>query len=1104
MKKHLFLTALLAGLSGLPAALAQTQTAPAPAQMGSPQLTDAQVAVNQDNYAAWDAPEQSIGPNHRTTFRNTKAGRHLIEEIGTGMNYWDGTQWSPSVPKFVGMNGGYAARQVQHQVQLAGNLFGDGAVSVQTPDGITLNSTPLAIALYDSASGNFQVISTVTNCAPTQVSSNEVMYIDAFSGGVCASVVYTITAGMFHQDVMITGHLDPADYGFPTNTTQIQIVTEFYNAPTPDMIRRPIYVEPDQKVRAKMVSPDLVDETLGFGQFVLTTGKAYTAPNAANAGGNEAPVAKEYKTIAGRTYLFESVPFMALANDLLALPDCGNGASSVNSTGVHGYAGIPHPSGHLAKAAPFKVASNFNPPGVVIDYVANIGGTLSGTTVFKGDTTYLVSSAVYCNGATTIEGGAVFKYKSGMSITLNSTLTCKTGMYHPAVFTGVDDNSVGDTMNGVTGSGYTGTISSSGYANPALASSGALTFSGLRFRYAQEAIKMTDSSSTFWTVLHSQFINCVKGIELVGNWSGCGCGCGCGCGYVTSYLNLYNCLVSAVQYPLYNSTTGCAPGCGPPMHQYISLLNCTFDQGTKLDYNSGYSLAVSLNATNSVFANLSALTNSPLNTGSSIVFAGGYNGFYSAATFGSSPATAGSSPFQTVGAGGHYLTSASGFRDYGSGTLPTSLAADLKLRTTYPPPSVTANTTLTTSQAWGPQVQRDADTPDLGYHYDPVDYAFGGVYVTNAAITLSNGVVVATFGTNNNTVYGLGFGSGASLSSIGTPNCPNWFVAYNTVMENVGTNGNWQTPTNSITGELYNATPAPAIYARFTSWSVLAQDLPQFYAPTNTGSIAFQDCEFHDGKIVTYRPTINLTNCLLERAYVSLASTDGNSPYIRNNLFFGGTFNFTPNVSSALVKDNFFDQTAIPDNSSVYTTYDGGYNGFVTGYDRLQPTFGSDKILTASPAYKAGPLGSYYQATNSPLIDAGSTTADQLGLYFYTTQTNQAVETVSTVDIGYHYMALDATGIPLVDSNSDGMDDAWEMLYFGTLSIDPNADPDGDGLTNLQEYQAGTNPNVDDSTITGSRLNYIYDAGGWLQQVSGAHIGTISLDNEGNTEHVSQ
>jgi hypothetical protein len=36
--------------------------------------------------------------------------------------------------------------------------------------------------------------------------------------------------------------------------------------------------------------------------------------------------------------------------------------------------------------------------------------------------------------------------------------------------------------------------------------------------------------------------------------------------------------------------------------------------------------------------------------------------------------------------------------------------------------------------------------------------------------------------------------------------------------------------------------------------------------------------------------------------------------------------------------------------------------------------------------------------------------------------------------------------------------EAWQLQYFGQTGVDPNADADGDGLSNLAEYKAGTNP----------------------------------------------
>jgi hypothetical protein len=54
------------------------------------------------------------------------------------------------------------------------------------------------------------------------------------------------------------------------------------------------------------------------------------------------------------------------------------------------------------------------------------------------------------------------------------------------------------------------------------------------------------------------------------------------------------------------------------------------------------------------------------------------------------------------------------------------------------------------------------------------------------------------------------------------------------------------------------------------------------------------------------------------------------------------------------------------------------------------------------------------------------------------------------------------------------MSDGWEIYYFGSISNNPSADPDGDGLTTLQEYQmraASYNP-----TRWDSNTNLVSDA----------------------------
>ena len=45
-----------------------------------------------------------------------------------------------------------------------------------------------------------------------------------------------------------------------------------------------------------------------------------------------------------------------------------------------------------------------------------------------------------------------------------------------------------------------------------------------------------------------------------------------------------------------------------------------------------------------------------------------------------------------------------------------------------------------------------------------------------------------------------------------------------------------------------------------------------------------------------------------------------------------------------------------------------------------------------------------------------------------------------------------------LDSDGNGMPDDWQLQFFGHLGVGPDADPDGDGIGNLQEYQSGISP----------------------------------------------
>lgn len=971
MKNSIIVLALLVAI----AAKAQTGAAASGPAAALPKPTPFSIVERGENHQVWERTVYESGPNGTVVAR-----KHRYTELASGLNFRNPTtrQWAPSKEEIdILPQGGAAAINGQHQVYFPGDIYA-GTITLVTPDGKQLKSRPLALSLDDG--NNTVLIGVLTNSVGVLVGSNQVIFPNAFAG-IHADLRYTYTKAGLEQDVILRQQPPSSvDCGLDPAATRLQVLTEFFNPPQPATTTSPLPAQAGVR---------LDDQTMVFGRMQMILGRAFLIGDSAKDAG--AWVGKRWLLLNGRQFLLEEVPVKALTKQLATLP-----LFSVNDR-----VGAPNlvasrdrqlPAQHLAvtdakKPVVLMARATMPADGLVLDYQ-----TVSGTTsnmVFQADTTYYVSGSTYLNGTNTFEGGTVIKSAYGVILEANnnSTVNWLASPYRPVVFTAVDDNSVGETISGSTGNptyyyARVALLFGTGVSRPAI--------SNFRVSYAITGFYVNDGDLT---LSDGQFVNCSQGVDLLGSGN----------------THLKNVLFSTVEdcFLFVYSTT-------------VDLQNVTFNNITSdITYDGSCQYFY---MTNCILSRVYALTSyGPTPQGD-------HNGFYRSPPFGTSRFTNSVSPFQAVGAGYYYLTNGCAFRGVGTSNIDTTLRADLARKTTYPP-IVYSLVIFSNNTALSPQAQRDTNaTPDLGYHYDPLDYALGFDAVTGATLTINPGTAIATFGVPYTGGVGLVlYGSSPVLVSQGLANNLNRIVEYNTVQEQAPTN--W-TPTfyGSVYDEenLNNGGTMPGgINCYFTDWSVLAQNIPQLYL-TSGGPVNFQNCQFHGGELQSYYNTVNLTNCLLERVNVDLEPCDNNVPSVRNNLIWGGTFGFYTTVTNAVIKDNLFDHAAIPDwIGGIGNTYDGGNNAYVTNCDELDPSYTSDVVLSNSPAYQTGTLGHYYLPSNSPLINAGDVTADQVGLYHFTTQTNQVPETNSVVDIGYHYVATDAYGNPL-DTNGDGIPDYLE------------------------------------------------------------------------------
>jgi hypothetical protein len=397
--------------------------------------------------------------------------------------------------------------------------------------------------------------------------------------------------------------------------------------------------------------------------------------------------------------------------------------------------------------------------------------------------------------------------------------------------------------------------------------------------------------------------------------------------------------------------------------------------------------------------------------------------------------------FEEIPGGSHYLPRQSPFRNAGTPHIEPLLKDELQRLTTEAPMLLDGEITI--DQTLGPQIRPGSDIPDLGYHYEVVDYALMGVTLQGAQLSLVNGCTLG-LASDNKGRPGITVGPSAMLNSHGRAERLNRILPLHNVWEKS------PSPSQNQVMFQWNASvssPPPTAQFHFTSFNQMAADSLWNAAPNSLapGEWTLRDCQITGGNIEGPDRSSNdlavWSNNLFQNAALSF---DSNQPFtiqFWNNTFINGLFQLGGPSGSYHFRDNFFNGTVLAQEAPV----DHDYNAYRANAPRWAPEAPHDQILESTASsrdYAPGTLGPYYVPSDgSPLralLDSGSRTASEAGLYHHTLRVTDLPEYEGPVDIGFHYIAYKPgeAGKQAYDTDQDGLADYEEDLNGNGL-FDP-------------------------------------------------------------------
>jgi len=327
-----------------------------------------------------------------------------------------------------------------------------GAVRIGTPGGQVIKTHLLGLAYQDTQSGTNVLIAEPQDSGAQIVGSNKVFYSFALAGPgqFGADVRYTYNRAGVQQDVILRSQPpSPRRFGFDPNTTDMLVISELAQAPTPSI-----------QERTNVVGRELLrDQIIGFGDMQMVPGRAFDLGSDKRFG---VPVAKSFEVVDGRQVIVERVPYYVIEWQLLRLPqdpstvtnttDTAAGAALEKAPRWFAKGTLPPGPPSLASSKRFirKTAELASDKGFVIDWDYVQYGE---DTTFYCGSTYVVSGGLNLPSAT-FQAGAVVKYDYGASLSINGPFYWdgSSGCGDSSILTSLDDDENGDWIYWSSGS----------------------------------------------------------------------------------------------------------------------------------------------------------------------------------------------------------------------------------------------------------------------------------------------------------------------------------------------------------------------------------------------------------------------------------------------------------------------------------------------------------------------------------------------------------------------------------------------------------------------------------------------------------------------------